>query len=180
MASPVVLDHPLVSEEEIAAKVGEIADAVSRDYRESRRPLSVIVVLKGACFFAIDLLKSVSLDARVEFLQASSYTGMGSTGEVRLLSDITMPIGGTDVLVVEDIVDTGLTAAWLLNHVQSHGPASVRLCALLDKPARRRVPVTIDYTGFVIPDEFVLGYGLDYEERYRNLPAIYVAREPAP
>jgi hypoxanthine phosphoribosyltransferase len=91
-----------------------------------------------------------------------------------------MPIAGTDVLLVEDIVDTGLTASWLLRHLASHEPASVRLCSLLDKPAHREIPVKIDYVGFAIPDEFVLGYGLDYEEEYRNLPAIYVVRPAVP
>jgi hypoxanthine phosphoribosyltransferase len=136
----------------------------------------VIVVLKGACFFAIDLLRHLTVPTRLDFLQASSYSGMGSTGEVRLHKDISMPIGGTDVLLVEDIVDTGLTASWLKRHLASHHPASVRLCTLLDKPSRRRIPADIDYIGFTIPDAFVLGYGLDYDEGYRNLPAVYVAR----
>ncbi len=116
------------------------------------------------------------MPTRLDFLQASSYSGMGSTGEVHLHKDISMPIGRTDVLLVEDIVDTGLTGSWLLQHLASHRPASVRLCTLLDKPAGRRFEVQIDYTGFVIPDVFVLGYGLDYDEGYRNLPAIYVTR----
>lgn len=153
----------------------EIAASVNRDLGASRRPLSVIVVLKGACFFAIDLLRYLRMRTRVDFLQASSYSGMGSTGEVTLHKDISMPIQGTDVLLVEDIVDTGLTASWLLRHLDGHGPASVRLCTLLDKPSRRTIQVPIDYVGFQIPDAFVLGYGLDYEEEFRNLPAIYVA-----
>jgi hypoxanthine phosphoribosyltransferase len=167
---------PLISTESIQQRVTELAAQITRDYAGTNRPLSVIVVLKGACFFAIDLLRHLELSTRLDFLQASSYHGMASTGEVRLHSDIYMPIAGTDVLLVEDIVDTGLTASWLLRHLASHEPASVKLCSLLDKPDHREIPVDIDYVGFTIPDEFVLGYGLDYEEEYRNLPAIYVAR----
>lgn len=176
MSGAVRLDHPLISPDTLAQRVRDLAAQINADYASTRRPLSVIVVLKGACFFAVDLLKQLELDTRVDFLRASSYSGMGSTGEVRLHYDITMPIGGTDVLLVEDIVDTGLTASWLLRHLASHNPATVRLCTLLDKPAGRQVEVPIDYIGFTIPDEFVLGYGLDYDEGFRNLPGIYVAR----
>lgn len=176
MAEPIEIMDPLIPAERIQTRVRELAQEITRDYEATHRPLSVVVVLKGACFFAIDLLRYLDVSTRLDFLQASSYHGMASTGEVRLHSDIHMPIAGTDVLLVEDIVDTGLTAAWLRRHLASHEPASVRLCSLLDKPAHREIPVEIDYVGFAIPDEFVLGYGLDYEEEYRNLPAIYVAR----
>jgi len=176
MGGPILLDRPLIERDMLAQRVVSLAEEINADYELTQRPLSVIVVLKGACFFAVDLLKRLHLDTRVDFLRASSYSGMGSTGEVRLHYDITMPIGGTDVLLVEDIVDTGLTASWLLRHLASHNPASVRLCTLLDKPAGRQVHVPIDYVGFTIPDEFVLGYGLDYDEGYRNLPAIFIAR----
>jgi hypoxanthine phosphoribosyltransferase len=169
------LGKPLITAEAIGRRVGELAADINGAYRESGRPLSVVVVLKGAAFFAIDLLRHLTVDTRVDFLQASSYVGTGTTGEVRLVSDITMGIAGTDVLLVEDIVDTGLTARWLLGHLASHQASSVRLCTLLDKPSRRRYPVAIDFLGFKIPDAFVVGYGLDYEERYRNLPAIHVA-----
>jgi hypoxanthine phosphoribosyltransferase len=169
------LGRPLISAAEISARTAELAGAINRDYAGRDRALSVIIVLKGACFFAMDLLKRIDLMTRVDFLRASSYSGLGSTGEVTLHYDITMPIGGTDVLLVEDIVDTGLTASWLLRHLAGHNPASLRLCTLLDKPGRRGITVPIDYLGFTIPDEFVLGYGLDLEEAYRNLPAIYVA-----
>jgi hypoxanthine phosphoribosyltransferase len=169
------LGPPLLSAEQISARTAELAHAINRDYAGRSRPLSVIIVLKGACFFAMDLLKKIDLMTRVDFLRASSYSGLGSTGEVTLHYDITMPIGNTDVLLVEDIVDTGLTASWLLRHLAGHNPASLRLCTLLDKPRRRNINVPIDYLGFTIPDEFVLGYGLDFDESYRNLPAIYVA-----
>jgi hypoxanthine phosphoribosyltransferase len=177
MIDRIELQRPLIGEEEIQVRVRELAAEINADFADTGRPLSVIVVLKGACFFAIDLLKHITLHTHLDFLQASSYIGMGSTGEVRLHSDIHMPIGGTDVLLVEDIVDTGLTAQWLRRHLASHNPASVSLVTLLDKPGSRRHAVDIDYVGFTIPDAFVLGYGLDYNEGFRNLPAIYVGRE---
>ena len=175
MIEPIELENPLISAEQIEQRVRELAADINAQYAGTGRPLSVIVVLKGACFFAIDLVRHLAMPTRLDFLQASSYSGMGSTGEVRLHKDISMPIGGTDVLLVEDIVDTGLTASWLKRHLDSHSPATVRLCTLLDKPSRRRIAVDIDYVGFTIPDEFVLGYGLDFEEGYRNLPAVYTA-----
>jgi hypoxanthine phosphoribosyltransferase len=180
MIDKIRLERPLITQEALQARVRELAREINRDFEGRNRPLSVIVVLKGACFFAIDLLKHITLHTHLDFLQASSYSGMGSTGEVRLHSDIHMPIGGTDVLLVEDIVDTGLTASWLRRHLASHGPTSVSLCTLLDKPGSREFPVEIEYRGFTIPDAFVLGYGLDYNEGYRNLPAIYVASEIDP
>jgi hypoxanthine phosphoribosyltransferase len=170
---PIELQEPLISADQIQARVTSLAEEIRADYAQATLPLSVIVVLKGACFFAIDLLKRLDLPCRMDFLQASSYSGTGSTGEVRLHSDITLPVAGTDVLLIEDIVDTGLTASWLAQHLASHRPASVRLCTLLDKPSARRIEVTIDYTGFTVPEAFVLGYGLDYDEGYRNLPAVY-------
>jgi hypoxanthine phosphoribosyltransferase len=174
---PIELQEPLISAEQIEARVASLADEIHSDYVGASLPLSVIVVLKGACFFAIDLLKRLDLPCRMDFLQASSYSGMGSTGEVRLHSDITLPVAGTDVLLIEDIVDTGLTASWLAQHLASHHPSTVRLCTLLNKPSARRIEVTIDYVGFTVPEAFVLGYGLDYDERFRNLPAIYTARQ---
>lgn len=177
MAETIQVDRPLIDAEEIEKKVSELAALINHDYAGTDRALSVIVVLKGAVFFAIDLLRHITVPTRLDFLQASSYSGTGSTGEVTLHKDITMPISGTDVLLVEDIVDSGLTASWLKQHLASHQPATVKLATLLDKPGGRKKQVDIDYTGFVIPDEFVLGYGLDYEEGYRNLPAIYTAHE---
>jgi hypoxanthine phosphoribosyltransferase len=173
---PIELDQPLITASQIQERVAAMAEEIRADYALAPLPLSVIVVLKGACFFAIDLMKHLDLACRMDFLQASSYSGTGSTGEVRLHSDITLPVAGTDVLLIEDIVDTGLTASWLSQHLASHRPASVRLCTLLDKPSARRIEVTIDYVGFTVPEAFVLGYGLDYDEGYRNLPAIYTAR----
>lgn len=173
MLPPIELREPLISAEQLEERVASLAEEIRADYAQAALPLSVIVVLKGACFFAIDLLKKLDLPCRMDFLQASSYSGTGSTGEVRLHSDITLPVAGTDVLLIEDIVDTGLTASWLAQHLASHRPASVRLCTLLNKPSARRIEVTIDYIGFTVPEAFVLGYGLDYDEGYRNLPAIF-------
>lgn len=172
--------NPLITAEQIDLRVQELAREIDIDYAARGRPLSVIIVLKGAAFFAIDLLKHITVPTQLDFLQASSYFGTDSTGEVTLHKDISMAISGTDVLLIEDIVDTGLTASWLRQHLSSHQPASIRLCTLLDKPERRRIPVEIDYTGFVIPDAFVLGYGLDYNERLRNLPAVYTISPPSP
>ncbi|MBV9282634.1 MAG: hypoxanthine phosphoribosyltransferase [Chloroflexi bacterium] len=177
MVKPIEIGEPLITASAIRERVRELAEEINRDYGRSSRPLTVIIVLKGACFFAIDLLRYLSVLTRLDFLQASSYYGgSASSGEVHLHKDITMSIAGTDVLLVEDIVDSGLTASWLIQHLASHRPATVRLCTLLDKPARRHVPVELHYVGFTIPDQFVLGYGLDYDEAYRNLPDIYIAR----
>lgn len=177
MAVPIELDRPLITAAQIEERLTVMAGEIRRDLADPDRPVSVIVVLKGAAFFAVDLMKHLDISTRVDFLQAASYHGgTESAGEVTLIKDITMPVAGTNVLLVEDIVDTGLTASWLLHHLASHQPASLKLVTLLDKPSRRRISVPIDYTGFQIPDEFVLGYGLDYDEGYRNLPAVYVAR----
>jgi hypoxanthine phosphoribosyltransferase len=176
LAAPIELDRPLITAEHIEARVGELSVQINEDYAGTGRPVSVVVVLKGAIFFAVDLMRNLRLPIRMDFLQAHSYSGTESTGEVTLIKDVSTPLAGTDVLIVEDIVDTGLTASWLLRHLSGHHPASCKLVTLLDKPSRRIYPVDIDYTGFSIPDEFVLGYGLDYDEGYRNLPAIYIAR----
>lgn len=176
MAAPIELDRPLITPDQIQKRVAELGDQLNGDYGGTGRPVSIVVVLKGAAFFAVDLMKQLDLPTRMDFLQAHSYSGTDSTGEVTLVKDVSTPLAGTDVLIVEDIVDTGLTASWLLRHLSGHHPATCKLITLLDKPSRRIYPVAIDYTGFTIPDEFVLGYGLDYEEGYRNLPAIYTAR----
>jgi hypoxanthine phosphoribosyltransferase len=179
VAAPIELDRPLITAAEIEARVRELSVQINADYADTGRPVSIVVVLKGAAFFAVDLMKHLDVPTQLDFLQAHSYSGTKSTGEVTLIKDVSMPLAGTDVLIVEDIVDTGLTASWLLRHLSGHQPASCKLITLLDKPSRRIYPVSIDYTGFSIPDEFVLGYGLDYDEGYRNLPAIYTARAVA-
>ncbi len=163
----------LVSQEQIQARVVELARAIDRDY-EGRGRLMCIGVLKGSVFFMVDLLKQVTVPVAVDFFQTSSYGGSTSPGEVRIRKDIDLSIRGTDVLLIEDIVDTGYTLRTILDLLRFRGARSVKLCALLDKAAAREVEVPIDYCGFTIDNVFVVGYGLDYDENYRNLPFIGV------
>lgn len=164
-------DTPLIDAVRIAARVRQLANEISADYAQSE--IVLLTVLKGSFLFAADLLRALSIGATIDFVQARSYDGTNSTGEVHFLYLPETAIAGKHVLIVEDILDTGRTAAAILEHIAALGPASVRLCALLDKPARRVTAVSADYVGFPIGDEFVVGYGLDYEERYRELPAVY-------
>lgn len=167
----------LVSEEQIAARIKEIGAQITRDYA-GFNPL-LIGVLKGACFFLSDLMRAIDTRVSIEFMAISSYgSSTRTSGEVRIMKDLDVPIEGRHILVVEDIVDTGLTLSYLLANLQSRGAASVKLAALLDKYDRRQREVKIDYLGFPIPDEFVVGYGLDFAERYRNLPFIAVLKNP--
>ncbi len=163
----------LLSAEQIAARTRELGAQITRDY-EGRR-LVLVCVLKGSFVFTADLARHIDLPLRVEFLGVRSYgEGTSSTGVVQITQDLTRPIEGDDVLIVEDIVDTGLTVSHLLQLLRTRMPSSVKTCALLHKPARSRVEVPIDYLGFTIEDKFVVGYGLDWAERYRNLPFIGV------
>lgn len=169
----------LISEARIRDRINELGAEITRDYA-GKNPL-FIGVLKGACFFLSDLMRAVDTRVSVEFMAISSYgSSTRTSGEVRIMKDLDVPIEGRDILVVEDIVDTGLTLSYLLANLQSRGAASVKLAALLDKFERRQKEVKIDYLGFKIPDEFVVGYGLDFAERYRNLPFIAVLRNPEP
>ena len=168
--------RPLIEAGALCRRVGELAAEIDRDYgaKTETDPLVAIGVLKGSVFFLCDLLKQVRVPVALDFLQTSSY-GAGTTpGEVRILKDVDLPLRGRDVLLVEDIVDTGFTLQTILTLLRFRGARSVRLCALLDKRAARRVDVPIDYCGFVIENLFVVGYGLDAGERYRNLPYIGV------
>lgn len=168
--------RPLIEAAALCRRVGELAAEIDRDYgaKTETDPLVAIGVLKGSAFFLCDLLKQVHVPVALDFLQTSSY-GAGTTpGEVRILKDVDLPLRGRDVLLVEDIVDTGFTLQTILTLLRFRGARSVRLCALLDKRAARRVDVPIDYCGFVIENLFVVGYGLDAGERYRNLPYIGV------
>ena len=165
----------LVDEKAISEKVRELGDRIAADYRG--KDLVLVSILKGALPFLADLMRNIPIPLRLDFLEVSSYgAATESSGVVRILKDLASPIEGRDVLVVEDILDTGHTLAFVLEHLRSQRPDSLRLCTLLDKPARRIVPITIDYRGFEIPDKFVVGYGLDYAERYRNLPFIGVLK----
>ena len=167
----------LISEEKLRERIKELGGQITRDYA-GRNPL-LIGVLKGACFFLSDLLRAIDTRLGIEFMAISSYgSSTRTSGEVRIMKDLDVPIEGRDILVVEDIVDTGLTLSYLLANLASRGAASVKLAALLDKFERREKEVKIDYLGFQIPDHFVVGYGLDFAERYRNLPFIAVLKNP--
>ena len=167
----------LISEEQIQNRIKELGTQIALDYA-GRNPL-LIGVLKGACFFLSDLLRAIDIPLGIEFIAISSYgSSTRTSGEVRILKDLDVPIENRDIIVVEDIVDTGLTLSYLLANLKSRGAASVKLVALLDKHERREREVPIDYLGFEIPDHFVVGYGLDFAERYRNLPFIAVLKNP--
>ena len=163
----------LISEADLSRRVAELAQAIERDYASSSRFVA-LGVLKGSIFFMVDLLKQISLPVRVDFFQTSSYRGATMPGELRIRKDIDLPIRDADVLIIEDIVDTGYTLRTVLDLMRWRGARSVKLCALLDKASRREVEVPIDYRGFEIEDKFVVGYGLDYADLYRNLPYIGV------
>ncbi len=169
------IEAVLLTEEQIQRRVAELGAQISKDYEG--KELHLIGVLRGAVMFLADLMRSLSIPCSCDFIAISSY-GMDtkSTGVVRILKDLDDSIQGRHVLIVEDIVDTGLTLNYILNLIRARNPASVRVCALLDKPERRIVPVTIHYVGFTIPNRFVVGYGLDYRQQYRNLPYIGVLR----
>jgi hypoxanthine phosphoribosyltransferase len=159
----------------IAAEVAKLGERIARDYA-GKDPVFVSL-LKGALPFLADLMRQVPIPLSLDFIEVSSYgSGTESSGVVRILKDLAHPIAGRHVLVVEDIIDTGYTLRYVLEHLEQQKPASVKLCTLLDKPARRIVPIQVDYRGIEIPDRFVVGYGLDYNERYRNLPFIGVLK----
>lgn len=167
----------LLSEEKIRDRIKDLGVQIAHDYA-GMNPL-FIGVLKGACFFLSDLMRAVDARISLEFMAISSYgSSTRTSGEVRIMKDLDVPVEGRHILVVEDIVDTGLTLSYLLANLESRGAASVKLAALLDKFERREKEVRIDYLGFQIPDEFVVGYGLDFAERYRNLPFIGVLKNP--
>jgi hypoxanthine phosphoribosyltransferase len=163
----------LISQEELERRVAELAAEIDRDYAESGR-LIAVGVLKGSVFFMVDLLKRLTVPVSIDFFQTASYGASTSPGEVRIRKDIDLPIRGKDVLLIEDIVDTGYTLRTILDLLRFRGARSVKLCALLDKAPAREVEVQIDYKGFEIEPLFVVGYGLDFDERYRNLPYIAV------
>jgi len=166
----------LVTEEAIQLRVAELGRQVSDDYRG--RNLTLVSVLKGALPFMADLMRSIDVPLRIDLMEVSSYGGTAteSSGLVRILKDLSASIEGEDVLLVEDIIDTGLTLNYLLRYLRGKNPASLRICTLLDKPARRLVEIPVDYTGFTIEDRFVVGYGLDFGELYRNLRFVGVLR----
>lgn len=163
----------LISEKEIDEKVRELAKQIDKDYEG--KTVHLICILKGSTFFACELAKRMTVPVTIDFMSVSSYgSGTKSSGIVRLAKDLDEPIEGRDVLIVEDIIDSGRTLSHLMHLLSTRKPASLRLCTLLDKPERRVVPVDVDYTCFQIPDAFVVGFGLDYDQKYRNLPYVGV------
>lgn len=165
----------LIDTAKLQARVKELGAELTRDFKGEE--VTLLGVLKGSVFFTTDLARAIDLNVTLEFLGVSSYQGgTETTGEVRITSDVTKPLAGKNVIVVEDIIDTGLTMQFLLENLGARHPKSLRVCTLLEKPSRARTKVQIDYKGFVIEDRFVVGYGLDYDERYRNLPFIGVMK----
>ena len=163
----------LLSEEEVDRRIKEVADQINRDY--AGKEVHLICVLKGGVFFMCELAKRITVPVSIDFMQVSSYGGATeSTGTVRIRKDLDESIEGLDVIIVEDIVDSGRTLAFLGDFLKSKGAKSIRYCTLLDKPERRVVDLKADYAGFEIPDQFVVGYGMDYDQEYRNLPYIGV------
>lgn len=168
----------LFTAEQVAARVAELGESIAAGVPGTpETPILVVGVLKGAFVFTADLLRRLRPETEVDFIACSSYgKATESSGAVRILKDLDLPVEGRRVLLVEDIVDTGLTLAYLRDHLQRQKPAALQVCTLLDKPQRRKVDVAVDYTGFIIPDEFVVGYGIDWAERYRHLPYIGVVK----
>lgn len=161
----------LLSEEEVDSRIRAIGEQISKDYEG--KEIHLVCVLKGGTFFMCELAKRITVPVSLDFMSVSSYgNGTESSGIIKIVKDLDEPLMGKDVIVIEDIIDSGRTLSHLLKMLKERKPASLRLCTLLDKPERRVVDVDIDYTGFQIPDEFIVGYGLDYAQKYRNLPYI--------
>ena len=165
----------LLSEDEIREKVRELGGKITADYKNSN--LMLVTVLKGAVVFLADLMRQIDVPAEIDFMVVSSYgSGVNSSGVVKIVKDLDVPLAGKDILIVEDILDSGLTLSYIKELLESRGPRSIRIATLLDKPSRRKVDLQADYIGFSVPDEFVIGYGLDYDEKYRNLPYIGILK----
>ncbi len=171
------LEEILIPTAELNAGIKKLGERISLDY--AGRCVSLVGVLKGCVLFMADLVKHLSIDTRMDFMMLSSYSGAQSTGVVRTILDLKENIEGRDVLIIEDIVDSGLTMHYMLQNLRTRHPKSLEICTLLDKPSCRKAKVPIKYTGFTIPDKFVVGYGLDYNEIYRNLPYIGVLKKSA-
>ena len=163
----------LLTEEEVDKRINEVAECINKDY--AGKSIHLICILKGGVFFTCELAKRLKVPVSMDFMSVSSYgSGTVSSGVVRIIKDLDEPLEGKDVLIVEDIIDSGRTLAYLIEVLKQRGPKDIRLCTLLDKPERRVRKVDVDYTCFEIPDEFVVGYGLDYAQKYRNLPFVGV------
>ncbi|CDE72182.1 hypoxanthine phosphoribosyltransferase [Acidaminococcus sp. CAG:917] len=167
------IEKILVSNAEIAKRADEIAAQINADYKG--KPILVVGILRGASIFLADIFKRLEGDVELDFMSLSSYgNGTNSSGEVKMIKDLSEPVDGKNILIIEDIIDTGITLSYLIKVLEARNPESIKLCALLDKPSRRKVELKGDYIGFEIPDEYVVGYGLDYAEKYRNLPDVCV------
>lgn len=161
----------LITEKEIQKRVTEMANQIMEEYKE--KEITLICILKGSIFFTVDLARKMKNDVKIDFIKVSSYgNGTTSSGQVELKLDLKDSIENKDVIIVEDIIDTGRTLSYLIKFLKARKPKSLKLCTLLDKKERRKLDIKIDYTGFTIPNKFIVGYGLDYDEKYRNLPYI--------
>ncbi|MGN0570822.1 MAG: hypoxanthine phosphoribosyltransferase [Candidatus Fimenecus sp.] len=172
------IERVLLSEQDLQKTVSRIGREICRDYQDSQRPLILVSVLKGSVVFMGDLMRAIDIPCFIDFMSVSSYgAGTTSSGVVKIIKDLdTNVIEGADLLLVEDILDSGKTLCYLKQLLQTRNPASVKICTLLDKPERRTAPITADYIGATIPDAFVVGYGLDYAEKYRNLPYVGILK----
>ena len=169
------IERVLLSEEELRQRVRELGEEISKEY--AGKEILMIGVLRGAVMFMADLARAITVPVMIDFMAVSSYgTSTSSSGIVRILKDLDEEVAGKHVLIVEDIIDSGLTLSYLVDNIKSRQPASVRICTLLNKPERRKVDLEVNYNGFVVPDEFVVGYGLDYAEKYRNVPFIGILK----
>jgi hypoxanthine phosphoribosyltransferase len=165
----------LISEDELRNKVAELGRQISEDYKDKN--LMLVSVLKGSVVFMADLMRAITIPASIDFMSVSSYgSGVKTTGVVKIIKDLDEVLTGKDILIVEDILDSGMTLAYLKEHIGAKDAKSIRIATLLDKPERRRVNIVPDYKGFVVPDEFVVGYGLDFDEKYRNLPYVGILK----
>jgi len=170
------INDVMISDVDIRKRVHELAEEIEKDF--NHESIFLIVVLKGSFVFAADLIRKMKGDIKVDFISVSSYSDQTeTTGKVRLLKDLDANITNQNVVVVEDIIDSGLTLHFLRDHLKMHKPKQIKICTLLDKPERRKIDLPVDYVGFVIPDEFIVGYGIDYAEKYRNLPYIATVKE---
>ncbi len=166
----------LLTEEQISKRVKELGEQISKDYKDCEN-LMLVTILKGAIVFLADIMREISVPHEIDFMVVSSYqSGTKTSGVVKIVKDLDVPLEGKDILIVEDILDSGMTLSYIKELLLSRGPKSIKIVSLLDKPDRRKVDITADYTGYCVPDEFVVGYGLDYAEKYRNLSYIGILK----
>ncbi|MFH1453326.1 MAG: hypoxanthine phosphoribosyltransferase [Armatimonadota bacterium] len=170
------LKEIIITEEKIQSKIKELAGQISEDYKD--KDLLMLVILRGGVMFLADLSRNLTINTSIDFMAVTRYSGsMTPSNEVKIIKDLDKPIEDKDVLIIEDIIDNGKTLSFLTEHLKHRKPRSIKICTLLDKPERRKTSIQPDYNGFVIPDKFVVGYGLDYKQRYRNLPYIGVMKQ---